>query len=327
MRAKERVSCCAPNMLRGYHMLDEQQEKELEYEAERVFQSERPKAVIPCEPQLSTNIVQFLEKGDTNLLDGDSFVAMSKALEHTRLFRAYHGTYTWANNFYVTRDFINVVECVKNNDAAIEAANDAANDDYLRPVWWIARTKIHNQKFFICLSTYECNRLMDIFNRSEISTLFMFRPRLSRSQSYLSDEDGLRVSGKTPKPPAMRSEEIVPIAMFAGSMYFETEDEQDAYCAFMGLIPRPRPSSLNRIGLILANGYVDIKNRQHADLKEYVGNITFTRNPVDLANGIIEARHGYMYEYSHVAAILKKGMKTSIKFDDYQDDAEIDNIE
>lgn len=290
----------APNIRRFIHTLDDQQEKELEHELEQELQIERPGAATPHQPHLTPIVQDFLTNGEASLLTQNDFQAMSLALNNTHLFQEHsNDPSAWSSHLYVTRDFISVIE------------NARHSDEYLRPVWWIAQTKVGNQHILLCLSSFECDRLMKVFEKSAISTLFMYRPRMSRFHSCLADIDGLKVTGNARKGD-IPVEDMAQIEMFAGSMYFGSEKEQHAYCAFMGLIPRPRTDELDaafRNGQIQANGYVDVANRQLPCMERFVGASKFTRNPVNLAVKIIEAHNQMMNAECHVASILLKGIK------------------
>lgn len=101
-------------------------------------------------------------------------------------------------------------------------------------------------------------------------------------------------------------------------MYFDTKAEQDAYCSFMGLIPRPLtiPQQLALDSdQIHSSGYVAPKNRNVNALLS-VRDCKFNRNPIQLAVNIIQARHQFMSKESHVASILEKATKMPINNDD-----------
>lgn len=156
---------------------------------------------------------------------------------------------------------------------------------------------------------------MDTFTNNNISTLFMYRPRLSSSHGFLLNVNDLGANGQSTAA-EIAKEDMAAIGMFAGGMYFATEEEQNAYCGFMGLIPQPRAAELEeafRAGKIKPKGYVENENRQLRYIKNRVGGSQFVRNPVDLAISIIEARNEIMNADSHVASILKKGVKKLIE--------------
>lgn len=214
----------------------------------------------------------------------------------------------WSKNLYVTKDFVNVTE---NQDAE-------KSEEYVRPVWWIARiTHREDDDIFLLLSSYETDRLLPLFHKSSRSVLMCYRPRLSQFHSNLLHDRPLQVTGSNANPDdKIDLDDEAQIAMYAGSMYFRSEVEQDAYCSFMGLIPSPRSPALELAfeeGLISPNSYVPAENRQHSNaIARFVKKCKFANNPVALAIKIIEARHGFLRKESHVAAILERATKKKI---------------
>lgn len=165
------------------------------------------------------------------------------------------------------------------------------------------------------MSSFECDRLLKIFRKSINATLHTYRPRLSKLHSNLIRDTDLMVTGLD-EPGEIDVVDEVQIAMYAGSMYFESEDEQNAYCGFLGLIPRPRTQQQEQAfesGIIKAKGYVPIERRKFSEaVSDCVGRCKFHDNPVDLVIKLIEAHHQTMLKESHVASILERGIKLKI---------------
>lgn len=224
----------------------------------------------------------------------------------------------WAPNLYVSRDFRNVIK------------NGATHHDaYLRPVMWIARIENirgASKEILILLSPYECNRLLPYFRESKKSTLMMYRPRLSQSHSNLICDVQLHITGRPTSNQIERNIEVQ-IGMFAGAMYFATEEEQNAYCDFLGLIPQPWDQEFNkRYGRIFppqSKGFVPITHRQYSpEIFDLVGLCEFNDSPVNFAIKLIEARYQMLLKESHVASILERGRKMEIPdVNDDEDDA------
>lgn len=231
---------------------------------------------------------------------------LETGLQNTKLFKEYEKDgHAWANHIFVTKDFIHVIDM-----------KSRANDEFLRSVWWIARIEDENNKDYILilLSSYECGRLLSAFLQSTKSTLYMFRPRLSKIHSDLMDVKELRVSGKD-STIDIDANDIAQIQVYSGSMYFRSEAEQNAYCNFLGLIPRPRTKAQEEAfekGIIKPNGFVPSKYRNQQCLSNNVDRCNFTSNPVNLATRLIEAHHQFMRKESHAAMILERGKKLPI---------------
>lgn len=302
----EKLIELAPNVKKFSNALDEEQEKELEQELEEQRFIERPPAVKAATPAFDEYLKKLILNGvnDEYMKTQRSFLSIATSLEHTQLFRRYkkNNKNAWAKHLFVTRDFKSVID-----------SSSQSCDEFLRPVWWIARIECEkNEPILVLLSSYECNRLLSTFQKSKKSTLFMYRPRINKLHSNLVHETDLQVTGMD-ETELIDIEDEVQIGMYAGMMYFENEDEQNAYCGFLGLIPRPRTKELERAvdnKVIEAKGYVPMEKRQYSEaISNCVGQCKFQDNPVDLAVKLIEAHHQTLLRESHVAAILERSTK------------------
>lgn len=210
---------------------------------------------------------------------------------------------------YVTEDFMRVLK------REHQFTDNSDCDEYLRPVWWIARVNVKERFYLILLSSYECDILMPVFKNSKRAALHMFRPKLSKHQSNLLHETSLRVTGIN-DPPSINANDEAQIVVYSGSMYFDSEVQQNAYCNFLGLIPRPRSDQHEAAfqqGIIKPNGFVPSENRHHSGaISDAVDKCKFRKNPVDLVIKLIETHHQLVREESHAAFILKRGTKQSI---------------
>lgn len=301
----------AADIKRCVHMMDEEQEKEIDYEPEQQRQIERPPAVKPYS-NVNTDfedLQELIKHGLSVETIGKTkkiLFPLEKAFENTKLFQEYkNDEQTFAKSIYVTHDFIHVIE-----------TPTQACDEFLRPVWWIARIDDPNDGYILILmSSLQSNHLLPAFSKSDKSTLYMFRPRLSKLHSELVDEIDLRITGKT-NTVDIDASDLAQIKVYSGSMYFKNQIEQNAYCHFLGLIPRPRTFQLEAAfdrGIIKPNGFVPYAHRQHPmEIFECVGNCKFKRNPVNLATKLIEAHHQFIRKESHAAMILERGIKAEL---------------
>lgn len=300
-----------PNMKRFTGLLDEEQEKELEQELEEQREVERPAAATPAIPFFDPRFIELVKYGGMHqsfqeLLQSNKLVKLPSSLINTKISEIVETeSSAWSGHLYATKDFVHVI-----NELVYKW------DMYLRPVWWIACIRRDPEPIIIVFSSFEVNVLLPFFRISKNAVFYMFRPRISLFQSNLLNNKQLQV-------PAMVNDlsidihDEVQISMMAGSMYFGSEREQDAYCNFMGLIPRQRTAVHQRAyerGLIKPNGFVPVENRQLSVVVDAVGQCKFQKNPVVLAIRIIEACHEFLRENSHVSTILN-GKKQSINFE------------
>lgn len=305
----------APRVQRFTQSFDEEQEKELEHELEEQRQIERPAPAIAADPQFDDELESLVRGGATSaafrrMRIKKTVLTLDESLMDKPLYDAHKDhPPPWSKNLYVTRDFVTVTK----NEIR------ERSEEYLRPVWWIARI-IHREDddIYLFLSSYETDRLLPLFHKSSRAVLMSYRPRLSQFHSNLLHDAALQVTGLNSNPDdRIDLDDEVQIAMYAGSMYFKTETEQNAYCGFMGLIPSPRSADLEiafEEGVISPNSYVSVENRRHSNaIAHFVKKCKFANNPVALAIKIIEAHHAFVRKESHVSSILEKAVKKEIK--------------
>lgn len=290
------------------HVLDEEQEKELEQELEEQREVERPGQAQAKDPCFDERLKELALHGAQNTLidnmkmDG-VLQSIPNSLSHTQLFQlAKNDPDAWASHLLVTKDFKEVIK-----------SSTPTCDDFLRPIWWIAQLKNRNGKnVLILLSSYECERLLPIFRKSVQATLFPYRPRLSKFHNNLLHIPELQVTGMAEKD-TIELQDEVQIGLYSGMMYFGSKAEENAYCKFLGLIPRPRLPELELAFenlIIQPKGFVPFENRQLSqEIRQCVGESKFKNNPVGLAIKLIEAHHQSLAKFSHAAFILIRGIK------------------
>ncbi|KAG4070074.1 hypothetical protein HA402_013734 [Bradysia odoriphaga] len=309
-----RINVKAQHERKFLSTLDDEQEKELEKEVEVEIQVEKPKPPkieTAATPQFDNRLNQMIRtKANGSILKAlkvDSVLTpVEQCLTHVQFYQKYINKCGWAKHLLATKDFTCVIESTATNC-----------DKYLRPIWWIARVNNGSNGTFslILLSSYECDRMISSFRESKNAVLYMFHPRIKHLHSNLIRESALRVCGWE-NAPRIRVEEEVQIGMLSGLMYFADDEEQAAYCSFLGLIPRPRTVELESAftqGIINPNGFVERKNRQFSELiGSIVGKCGFDQNSTDLAVKLIEAHHQHLPAGCHVASVLLRGIKAQI---------------
>lgn len=318
----------APRVQR-FTQFDEEQEKELEHELEEQRQIERPAPAIAATPVFDELLENLVKNGVTSqsfrrLRLAKGIMTLDESLLDNQLYEQHKDFPSpWSKNLYVTKDFITVTMSPENQNATVTTSSqnqiaEKSSEEYLRPVWWIARI-IHREDddIYLLLSSFETNRLLPLFRKSNRAVLMSYRPRLSQFHSNLLHDVALQVTAANTNPDdRIDLDDEVQIAMYAGSMYFKSAVEQDAYCGFMGLIPNPRIDVLEiafQEGYIAPNSYVPPENRSHSSaIARFVKKCKFTHNPVELATKIIEAHHTFLRKESHVSAILEEARKKDI---------------
>lgn len=316
----EKLNQQAPDVKQFSHALDEEQQKELEQEqeAEEERHAEHFIAMRPAKPHLDSRFQQLIRDGVVGdvikqMTDHDLLLTIPKSLQNTQLsMLCLNDQDAWADHLFVSKDFNTVIE-----------GSSTACDEFLRSVWWIAKVNDRNvdRKYvLIILSSHECDRLMSTFRSSTNSTLFTYRPRLNKLHNSLIHDTRLQVTGRA-IPDELCVDDKVQIDVFAGSMYFDSDIEQNAFCGFLGLIPKhsrtqeEKEALENGIlhGISKSKGFVPKPQRHLTNsISEYVGDCKFNDNPVDLVIKLIEVRHQSLHKESHVASILERGRKMNI---------------
>lgn len=302
-----------PEMKRYAQLLDEEQEKELEHELEEQRENNRPPPAVPMKPRLVNNSWRSLIRNGVHdiafeqMKQNGELIPLSHALSNTQLWeKARIESDSWGTNIYVSKDFVSVVHGEK-------------HDSFLRPVWWICKLygSFNIPDVLVIISAFECNALLSMFRNSVNCVLHMYSPRLAQTQSSLLNRVGLRITGKcnaTVRNITALNE--AQLALFSGSMYFQTKQEQSNYCNFMGIIPRPRTERENELfnsGVISSSGFVEKNNRSH--FEHLSAMCKFNRNPDALAVGIIERRHGFIRKRSDVCLIVQEAKRRRISVD------------
>ncbi|XP_031629745.1 uncharacterized protein LOC116344981 [Contarinia nasturtii] len=312
-KVEYKLSQQAAHLKRFSQALDEEQEKELEHELEEQRHVQRPSAAKPMKPIFEEDLLQkLILYGASHACFGEltakgHIQCLPMVFYDTQFYAAYapHDNRAWASHMYATRDFKQVVE-------------KGVGDEFLRPVLWVAKIKRRiDNDIILLLSSFEVENLLKDFKRSKKACLFMYQAKLSQFQETLIDDEHLVVGSMEPKE-MLSIDEKAQLAVFSGSLYFNTEEEQSAYCGFLGLIPRQRSvehqMAFNN-NQIQPDGFVEHIYRQLPALRDAVGNAKFKKNPIQLAKSIIESRHQSMAKESHVASILEKAWKNKIEPD------------
>lgn len=307
---QEKILKYAGDVKRFSHALDEEQEKELEIEQEleEKRHMDRPPTVRPAVPVFNKQLKRLVDDGVTDemlteMKEKGSLVSIAESLSRTQLNEfCERNKNAWAEHLLVTKDF------------RLVRSSEQDCDDYLRPVWWILRihtTQDMTKYILVLLSSFECHHLLPSFRISKNATLYMYRPCLNRWHSNLLDIKELWVTGMDEKT-CLNVNNQVQIGMYAGSMYFKSDAECEAYCKFMGLIPKPWDNALERAfdnGYIQSKGFVKPDDRHLDSVARDVNGCKFNDNPVDLAIKFIEIHHQTLQRESHVASLFRRGVK------------------
>jgi hypothetical protein len=298
-------------------LLDEEQQRELEREQEQEEerQQKRPLPAHPCEPVLHKEIKSLcdLQGPMMNLSKFSSvFCPVSEAFLGTSLYRDCQ-PWCWQENLWISNEFKRVIE-----------TRGELLDSFLRPPRWIV---VYRNKHLIFVSAYEANWLMgqlhflyrkQTMNEPSTTTLRLLLPRTKRDQSIFINTTALTMppsiessSGAVPFP--IQIQWLVELFVFNGSLYFESNDEQTAYCQCLGVCQKPRTAAEEEAfkkGWIAEDGYVD--NLEHR-FSLQLNQCRFRSNPLAFVRKLVEIRnHIHAPSTSHVSSIISNAFKLPI---------------
>ena len=150
------------------------------------------------------------------------------------------------------------------------------------------------------------------------TTLRLLLPRIRRDQSIIVNTTNLTIPPSiAPDRGAVKftipTEWLVELFIFNGTLYFETTDEQTAYCHCLGLCPKPRTEFEKEAfekSWINVDGFVE--KSDHRNLLQ-LQQCRFHANPLAFIRKLVENRNNtHIPLISHVGSILINAMKLSV---------------
>ncbi|UJR11109.1 hypothetical protein I4U23_015291 [Adineta vaga] len=287
---------------------DEEQQRELEQELvqeqERVQEHEQKHYEIlrPCKPILHDEIKRLCDPDDSVM----NFIELPKVFR--RLAYAFtDSTFAtmceeenWQSNFWITTEFQRVIE---NKEELL--------DHYLRPPRWII---VYRNEHIIFVNAFEANWLMgqlQQFKGLSITTLRLFLPRIKRNQSIFVNIPTMTIPPSIPMTYdliffKLPIDWLVELFVFNGTIYFQTIEEQTAYCQYLSLCPKPRTANEEDAfenGWITTDGFV--QELKHRSLLNIQNHARFHINPLAFVKQLLKNRNNtYPTLTSHVGNII-----------------------
>ncbi|PHH90086.1 hypothetical protein CDD83_4568 [Cordyceps sp. RAO-2017] len=225
--------------------LQEEQERELAPEAERLRQVERPPPVQAEAHDIHPDVRHFVAHGDTS--PSPSFLA-----ELPRL--------VWA-----TGDFARTVE-----------RSQGYSDAFQRSVQWILTNKTRDGERFrlLIISPYEAQELLPSISASEKVLLRIYSPRLSLEFRSLDHLALYSIPARQSEADlAIPEEAVTQLNLFAGQLYLSSSEEYQRVCDALGLASTPVDDSV----VLGPDGFIPPGGDGDAALVNRSG---FSRSPV-----------------------------------------------
>ncbi|CAF4460918.1 unnamed protein product [Rotaria sp. Silwood2] len=286
-------------------LLDEEQQRELEYELEEERQLAQPLSSKPCCPRLNTEIIQLCDINSQvmNLARlSNVFHPLPHAFTGIKFFKQCQPN-SWPSNFWISTEFQRVTE-----------TKLISLDPFMRPPRWII---VYRNQHIIFITAFEANWLMVyLTSKSPVTTLRLLLPRVKRFQSIFVNTPTLTVPsliGISNRiiPYFIANEWLVQLFVFNGTRYFDIVDEQTAYCQCLSLCPQPRTSIEKAAfgnGWIAVDEFVSDSNHRRC---LSINQARFTLNPLTFVKQLIENRNNFQAPLSsYVGSIICNSYKT-----------------
>ena len=190
------------------------------------------------------------------------------------------------------------------------ATPEESLNPFLRPPRWIY---IYRNQHLIFLSALEANHLIghlrDLHHTEQsdqppLSTVRLILPRIKQRQSIFVNNPALTIPSSSTQF-HIPLEWFVRIFVFNGTLYFDTVEEQGAYCQLLNLCPKPRTNEEDvafEKNWIDMDGFVsDAEHRRHLQMNQG----QFNSNPIIFIKQLIENRNkSYPSISSHIGSII-----------------------
>lgn len=297
----QRSESYVSKLKRFAHLLDEEQERELEAEKEDERQVHRPG---PAEPEIPT---LSLSKSVLSIKTKEDFLKqvkicgikhVSNDLSNTSLNSEFE-VRGWSEYLYCTDDFVRTVKMERKRK----------DDEYIRPIRYI----VVIEGTIILISAFEANELITEFRQGKFNgKLHMYIPRNRPKQRVLFDLPSATLPNGTND--AIDDILKTQLSVFAGSLYFISNREQEDVCKFLGLCLAPGRSKAQQKAfdenIISSSGFVP-PNARELFGKDWC---FFTRDPTTVMIKHVQLRTRSEDLYvSHLGAILTKGLKLDVE--------------
>ena len=273
----------------------EEQEREVSQEKEEQRQIERPPPAVPSRHTLHEDVRTLVSTGSIPR-NVKGIHSACHSLVKTTLEPLVGGLKTTAfPHILVTEDFARTIQATV---GYISSTNHT--DDFLRPVQWVISSR--KQPQLVLLSAFEANALIDQIRESPSVTLHVYAPRTSRNMRSFEDLRLFMVPYRE-SAPAIPSNIISELNLFAGQLYFASRFAYEETCQMLGLYLKDPPDHVQLPpGAIDATGFVHSQSARQALGIQLA---RFTDSPVAFFKRLTELRRkGQGFLPTHVGQML-----------------------
>jgi hypothetical protein len=235
--------------------LQEEQERELSPEKERVRQLEKPMPATPHVHFTHPDLIHFATTGEMRA-QSPAFIPAFQSLHDSTAGRCFD-TAHFPGNLLVTTDFASTINPV--------AIGKYVSDSFQRPVQWVL-TSQSSTSHMVIISPFEAYKLRPIIREYKSVTLHTYAPRPTLEYYPLDDLD-LFTEGATFDAKVIPQHLTTELNIFAGQLYFSSQNEYVRFCKFLGLACNSQQDGVQSDGFILTSGESGFRQSPVAFLK------------------------------------------------------------
>lgn len=274
---------------------DEEQEREVNHEAERERDVERPSKAEAATHRVHEDVRGYVKRGVVPM-NSSAFIPA-----FFPLWEASPRDFPWSPCLLTTKDCsITIGEQFR------------STGQYLRPVnWIISSTGAQGRTILVIISPYEANELLPEIRKSKAVHLHQYLPRVTQSMKSFDD---LSFHCIPPLPPSWEPptpELVIQLGLWAGQLYFPNHETYLQLCAFLGVYTRPAQDGSGGIISIQHDGFIKPAHRRGA----MASLCPFTESPLPFLKELTgQRRKGMGYLSTHLGKVLHGRLLTEEDF-------------
>jgi len=264
--------------------MEEEQEREVDHEAERERQVERPPKAEAATHGVHKDVQGFVQTG---LIPRDSSQIVS-AFSSLKQSTTAPLEGVWSPNLFATKDFSTTIR-----------SSYHSVSEYLQPVNWIISSSVQDRMVVVLLSPYEVNELLPEIRQSRNVHLHLYSPKVTQSMRSFDDLKFFCIPPLPSSwvPPTMHL--MSQVNLWAGQLYISDYQTYLQLCKFLGLYTQVLWSREDIC--IQLDGFIQPEHRRNAQMSDS----PFTESPVPFLKELIGLRRkGMGYLLTHMGKIL-----------------------
>jgi len=202
--------------------MEEEQEREVDHEAEKQRQVERPPKAEVATHAVHQDVRKLIRTGLIRPLDSSVFVSAFLPFKHGATSSQDHQV--WSPNLLATKDFLTTIQ-----------TSSYSAGDYMRPVNWIISSNVQGRLVLITLSPFEVNALLPEIRKSTTVHLHQYSPRVTQAMKSFDDLDFFCIPPLPPSWAPPTTHLVSQLNLWAGQLYLSDYQTYLQLCKFLGI--------------------------------------------------------------------------------------------